>query len=533
MERTDITLRAVKGSALTYNEMDTNFSSFFYSASAVTVNGANKLRLHYTGSVGLDAPFNTPDFVEVTLPTAEQNELTVDPPGDPNEVIFHGSNGNFAASSNLQFTQNASQGSRLGIGYTPISTLGIRSNYTGESTNLRISSATGNAANSKAILTFDQNGTSIAQLGKRGTGTNTNIDFMSKSPISIGYDNFEGTANKKLRVTSSGVSIGNDITTNAVSPLSVIGNITVGNSLNTGAYSKIGANTISANRLPGNNTAGLLISSPAGTSGGHVVIGVNTNNSNKESFSIVRGSAGTFNSTIATFRADGKVGLGKIEPEEVLHVEGNITGSGNIQVEGTATIKVDPHTVSDDVKTLVATAGGTVQYMDAAPIPKGGIIMWSGTVANIPTGWSLCDGGSVNGVDIPDLRERFIVGAGGSGTANTTVTGAAYSIGETGNNNYNRELQQNNIPKFTSNTGYSNTNFPTNSRVACGVLGVSGQQQSAYGFEEGRGNPDWSTSVISTCQHRHTFSFGSDNPEPIDVRPPYYALAFIIYVGVE
>jgi len=62
-------------------------------------------------------------------------------------------------------------------------------------------------------------------------------------------------------------------------------------------------------------------------------------------------------------------------------------------------------------------------------VPFGAIMMWSGTIAQIPTGWRLCDGnngvtipilaGSVPGqplmtsITIPDLRERFIVGAGG------------------------------------------------------------------------------------------------------------------------
>ena len=37
--------------------------------------------------------------------------------------------------------------------------------------------------------------------------------------------------------------------------------------------------------------------------------------------------------------------------------------------------------------------------------PLGGIIMWSGAISAIPTGWSLCDGS--NGT--PDLRNRFVL----------------------------------------------------------------------------------------------------------------------------
>jgi len=38
-------------------------------------------------------------------------------------------------------------------------------------------------------------------------------------------------------------------------------------------------------------------------------------------------------------------------------------------------------------------------------VPTGGIIMWSGTIASIPSGWSLCDGS--NGT--PDLTDKFII----------------------------------------------------------------------------------------------------------------------------
>ena len=41
-------------------------------------------------------------------------------------------------------------------------------------------------------------------------------------------------------------------------------------------------------------------------------------------------------------------------------------------------------------------------------VPIGGIISWAGSIAGIPEQYQLCDG--TNGT--PDLRERFIVGAG-------------------------------------------------------------------------------------------------------------------------
>ncbi len=43
-------------------------------------------------------------------------------------------------------------------------------------------------------------------------------------------------------------------------------------------------------------------------------------------------------------------------------------------------------------------------------VPSGGIIMWSGTIASIPTGWALCDG--ANGT--PDLTDKFIISVASS-----------------------------------------------------------------------------------------------------------------------
>lgn len=42
-------------------------------------------------------------------------------------------------------------------------------------------------------------------------------------------------------------------------------------------------------------------------------------------------------------------------------------------------------------------------------IPRGIITAWFGSIASIPAGWVICDGNN----DTPDLRNRFVAGAGG------------------------------------------------------------------------------------------------------------------------
>mgnify|MGYP003333308969 CR=1 FL=1 len=53
----------------------------------------------------------------------------------------------------------------------------------------------------------------------------------------------------------------------------------------------------------------------------------------------------------------------------------------------------------------------------APSLPSGAIIMWSGSIGSIPSGYVICDGTN----STPDLRNSFIVGAGNS-----------YSVGATG-----------------------------------------------------------------------------------------------------
>lgn len=59
--------------------------------------------------------------------------------------------------------------------------------------------------------------------------------------------------------------------------------------------------------------------------------------------------------------------------------------------------------------------------------PVGGIVMWSGSIATIPSGWFLCDGSN----STPDLRDRFVIGArqDNGGVASTNITGSLTQTG--------------------------------------------------------------------------------------------------------
>lgn len=68
-------------------------------------------------------------------------------------------------------------------------------------------------------------------------------------------------------------------------------------------------------------------------------------------------------------------------------------------------------------------------------VPAGIISLWSGSVVNIPNGWVLCDGTN----STPDLRNRFIVGAGSGyavgasgGSADAVVVAHTHTITDPG-----------------------------------------------------------------------------------------------------
>ena len=103
----------------------------------------------------------------------------------------------------------------------------------------------------------------------------------------------------------------------------------------------------------------------------------------------------------------------------------NFVVGGNLSVTGTTTLTgttAAPTPGTTDDSTKIAT---TAFVRDI--VPAGVIVMWSGTVATIPSGWLLCNGS--NGT--PDLRNRFIIGAHSddAGVAKTTITGSATQTG--------------------------------------------------------------------------------------------------------
>lgn len=132
-------------------------------------------------------------------------------------------------------------------------------------------------------------------------------------------------------------------------------------------------------------------------------------------------------------------------------------------------------------------------------LPKGAIIMWSGSWNEIPVGFALCNGNNgaaINGVTIPDLRGRFIVG----GNSGDTDFAAA---GQTGGSK-THTLTVEEIPSHSHNV-----NVP--GRGAKNVKGGS--------------NDHWHLDNDNTIPTEST-----GGGQPFKHLPPYYVMAFLIKV---
>ena len=102
----------------------------------------------------------------------------------------------------------------------------------------------------------------------------------------------------------------------------------------------------------------------------------------------------------------------------------NYSGSGGTHVgNGAGTWLYGPAYANGGA--ICASNNNCGYVTSAGAVPQGAIIMWSGSLAAIPSGWALCDG--TNGT--PDLRDKFIYGV--SAGENPGATGGYSSHSHT------------------------------------------------------------------------------------------------------
>lgn len=172
-------------------------------------------------------------------------------------------------------------------------------------------------------------------------------------------------------------------------------------------------------------------------------------------------------------------------------------------------------------------------------MPTGGIIMWSGASSAIPSGWVLCDGNN----STPDLRGKFVIGAGG-----------AYAVGATGGN-ASVTLSVANLPSHTHSASSTFTGSALAGHSHSITITDPGHNHSYKTYGLGNNgltgnantNSDWgyaNTNTVSTGISASSASISAGTPtgtvattvsstgsgSSIDIRNPYYALCYIMKV---
>ena len=192
-----------------------------------------------------------------------------------------------------------------------------------------------------------------------------------------------------------------------------------------------------------------------------------------------------------------------------------ITTSGTLAVTGNLTLDGASGTSGQ----VLVSQGSGVTPIWGSGFPSGGIIMWSGTIATIPSGWYLCNGS--NGT--PDLRNKFIIAANADdgGAAKTNVTGSATQSGGSKD------------AIVVSHTHTASVTDPGHLHATKGTQSASNGLSESRPTNFGAGNSleadDSYNRNTKTATTGITVSNSTTGSSGTNANlPPYYALAFIM-----
>lgn len=189
---------------------------------------------------------------------------------------------------------------------------------------------------------------------------------------------------------------------------------------------------------------------------------------------------------------------------------GTITSSGTLAITGNLTLDGASGTSGQVI--VSAGSGNTPTWGNA--FVAGMIMMWSGSIASIPTGWALCDGTS----GTPNLQDRFVIGAGSS-----------YAVAATGGS-------KDAIVVSHSHTVSGSTTTAGDHVHSILLSGLNtAEPRAAARITAGNDGYDQAGAAgnyLSTAgNHTHSIS-GTTNTQGSSATnanlPPYYALAYIM-----
>ena len=255
--------------------------------------------------------------------------------------------------------------------------------------------------------------------------------------------------------------------------------------------------------------------------------GANTSNPNKSVGLIVSATNNLYLAPNTGFFVsdDGKnVSIGGfINYGVALNVVGtvNATTSVTTPLVTATTVNTTTLTASNLIVTGNISGGGSV--------PIGGIIAYYGTAAALPTNYKFCDGS----LGTPDLRDRFIVGAGAGNLGTGTYSGGGEQSPTSG-----LTLTTSNLPPHTHGSGGlyikesgSHTHYYTLGTIAVddgdGEIVLDQDRGSLKGY-----NTDGATHSHSSSDFAGYTDTGSWAPQSTPLKVyKYYLLAYIIRIS--
>ena len=222
---------------------------------------------------------------------------------------------------------------------------------------------------------------------------------------------------------------------------------------------------------------------------------------------------------------------GPMEAKNGLAVDQISVGSGGITLGGTMNVASGTTLkLAKGAKISDANGNDMFEAVNAAigqAAPRGVIVMWSGAADAVPAGWALCNG--KNGT--PDLRGRFIVGAGTSASDydknSDTGVDRGYAVTDKGGKN-EVALTKAQMP--------NHSHLYVNDKTLMSDVGTvynAGKTVNEYvtkkGYQRG-GDSDGKILRTGTAGGDATDkAVGNDGKaEAHENRPPYYALCFIM-----
>lgn len=173
-----------------------------------------------------------------------------------------------------------------------------------------------------------------------------------------------------------------------------------------------------------------------------------------------------------------------------------------------------------------------------APFSAGMIMLWAGSIVSIPSGWALCDG--TNGT--PNLRDRFVVGAGSSYAVGATG-GSTTSTAAGGHTHTESSAGAHSHTGVTGDTALTSAQMPSHTHTWSGTSTSEDNNYTAgtNWLREGSTVNSSSFTVTTTATgegatHNHTISAEAAHTHTINsvadhthsTTPPYYALAYIM-----